>query len=286
MKLCFYKENNFGDKLNIWLWENLIPGVIDNDESTAFVGIGTLLNEHLPNKTRKAFKRVIFSTGVGYGKGLPQIDDSYKIYCVRGPLSAKALGLPTELAITDGAVLIRRLININSQKIYRFSYIPHYELAGEGWSKVCQQLGFGYIDPRWSTQKILSCINQTEVLLTEAMHGAIVADALRVPWVPIVTNPSILPFKWHDWCSSIGVEYQPVSMKRLQHPRQKIDILSPVRLARDWVRQKLVALQLAQIAKNSHPTLSSDNHIEQLTVKLEERLQQFKNDVQAGYFIY
>lgn len=299
MKLYYCKypdgRQNFGDALNLWLWDKLIPDVLDEDESTAFVGLGTLINDALPRRTPRARKRVIFSSGAGYGKGVPSIDDSYKIYCLRGPLSAQKIGVPAELAVTDGAVLLRRLINVNSDKTYRFAYMPHYDLAGEAWNCVCKQLGFAYIDPGWSIEKILSLINQTEVLLSEAMHGAIVADALRVPWIPIVTHPSILPFKWQDWCLSMGLEYKPVLMKRLHQPRgasggwakpsdSQVDILKPARLVRDWVRQKSAALQLDRIAKSTRPILSTDIQIERVTVELEERLQKFKNDVEAGYF--
>ncbi|RCJ40168.1 succinoglycan biosynthesis ketolase [Nostoc minutum NIES-26] len=285
MKLLYYQENNFGDRLNPWLWEKLLPGVIDDDETTAFVGIGTLINDKLPRKTKKALLRVIFSTGVGYGQGMPQLDDSYKIYCLRGPLSAQALNVSAKLAVTDGAVLIRKLFNYHSQKVYKFSYMPHYELAGIGWSLVCERLGFGYIDPRWSIEKVLLSISQTEVLFAEAMHGAIIADALRVPWVPIITNPTILQFKWQDWCQSIGVEYKPSYIKRLHHPRQKRDILYPVRLARDWARQQESKSQLLHIAQTIQPTLSSDITIENLTQEMYERLQEFKQDFEAGLFL-
>ncbi len=300
MKLYYCKypdgRQNFGDYLNLWLWEKLIPNVLDEDERTAFVGLGTLINDSLPRRTPRALRRVIFSTGAGYEKGMPDLDDSYRIYCLRGPLSAKAIDMPPELGVADGAILVRRLININSRKVHKFAYMPHYNFAGEGWKSVCEQLGFGYIDPSWPTEKVLSSINNTEILLCEAMHGAIVADALRVPWIPIVTHPTILPFKWQDWCLSIGVEYQPVPMKRLQQPREssggwakgsiskKVDILKTVRLARDWIRQKSAAAQLLQIAKTVHPTLSTDTQIERVTVELEERLQKFKDDVEAGYF--
>ncbi|GEA25926.1 exopolysaccharide glucosyl ketal-pyruvate-transferase [Microcystis aeruginosa NIES-4325] len=240
MKLRYYKlpkgERNFGDELNPWLWEKLIPGILDEDASVAFVGIGSLINNGLPQKTRYARKIVIFGTGVGYGKGVPKIDESYTIYCVRGLLSAQALGISEKLAITDGAVLIRQVFSNQSPKKYRFSYMPHYELAGKGWETVCQKLGFGYIDPRWSVEQVLSSISETEILLAEAMHGAIIADALRVPWLPITTNSSILAFKWQDWCSSIGVEYQPIRMKRLHHPKESLDILTPFRTIRDWNR--------------------------------------------------
>lgn len=49
MKLCYYKlpngEQNFGDSLNLWLWNKLIPGILDNNESVAFIGIGSLINK-------------------------------------------------------------------------------------------------------------------------------------------------------------------------------------------------------------------------------------------------
>ncbi|HBE20149.1 MAG TPA: succinoglycan biosynthesis ketolase [Cyanobacteria bacterium UBA11149] len=300
MKLYYCKypvgRQNFGDNLNLWLWDKLIPGILDDDESTAFVGLGTLINDSLPRRTSRARKRVIFSTGAGYEKGMPEIDSSYKIYCLRGPLSAEVMGVEAQLAVTDGAILVRRLIPINKHKIYKFSYMPHYNFAGEGWKSVCHQLGFGYVDPSSSTEEVLSAINNTEILLSEAMHGVIVADALRVPWIPIVTHPSILSFKWQDWCLSVGLEYQPVTMKRLHQPKgtsggwakqsvpQNLDIFKPARLFRDWLRQKSAALEMLRIAKTTQPKLSSDLKIERVTIELEERLQQFKNDVEAGYF--
>jgi succinoglycan biosynthesis protein ExoV len=288
MKLRYYKlpkgERNFGDELNPWLWEKLIPGILDEDASVAFVGIGSLINNGLPQKTRYARKIVIFGTGVGYGKGVPKIDESYTIYCVRGLLSAQALGISEKLAITDGAVLIRQVFSNQSPKKYRFSYMPHYELAGKGWETVCQKLGFGYIDPRWSVEQVLSSISETEILLAEAMHGAIIADALRVPWLPITTNSSILAFKWQDWCSSIGVEYQPIRMKRLHHPKESLDILTPFRTIRDWSCQKEAAQALKQAALSRSPVLSKDSRIEMLTNQLEEKLQDFKKDVVNGLF--
>mgnify|MGYP001797470249 CR=1 FL=1 len=288
MKLCYHKllngQKNFGDDLNPWIWEKLIPGVLDSDESVAFVGIGSLVNDGLPRRTRHASKRVIFGTGVGYGKSTLKLDESYKIYCLRGPLSAQALGVEDNLGVTDGAVLIRRIYNNTAKKVHRFSYMPHYELAGKGWELACKQLGFGYIDPRWTLEEVLSSISQTEVLLTEAMHGAIVADALRVPWVPIVTNSTILSFKWQDWCSSIGVEYKPNYIERLQHPREKQDFLTPIRLLRDWTRQKRAGKALKQVAMNQHPFLSKDSCIETLTEQLEEKLHLFQQDVKDGLF--
>jgi succinoglycan biosynthesis protein ExoV len=288
MKLFYHKlpntMKNFGDNLNPWLWNQLLPGILDEDQSTVFVGIGTLINENLPFRTEKARTRVIFGTGVGYGKHLPKIDYSYKIYCLRGPMSANSLGVSEELAITDPAVLITKILHPDTFKSHKFAYMPHHQLAGKGWEVVCQKLGFRYIDPGESIEEVVSSIVQTEVLLTEAMHGAIIADAFRIPWIPIVTSPIILPFKWQDWCSSVGLEYQPIYLDRLHHPRNKKDILLPVRATRDWFRQKEAAAKLLKAANNSSPMLSEDACIERLTTQLEERLDQFKADVRSGLF--
>ena len=192
MKLFYFSfpngMSNFGDDLNPWLWEKLLPGVFDQDNKSIFVGISTLLNDYVP----KANKTAVFASGVGYSKGLPAINESWKIYCVRGPLSAKKLGIDPQLAVTDGAVLIRKVYEPSTIKKTKFAYMPHITHiihGGNAWKDICEEAGISYIDPRWETEEVLSAICQTEVLLTEAMHGAIIADALRVPWIPVLTRP-------------------------------------------------------------------------------------------------
>jgi len=91
MKLHYFKSpqgiSNFGDDLNPWLWGKLLPGSFDDDHETIFIGLGTLLNRRLPPRSRT----VVFSAGVGYGVA-PEVDDSWKIYCVRGPPVGKSVG--------------------------------------------------------------------------------------------------------------------------------------------------------------------------------------------------
>ncbi|MBE9051485.1 polysaccharide pyruvyl transferase family protein [Nostocales cyanobacterium LEGE 11386] len=304
MKLFYFRFpkgiSNFGDNLNPWIWDQLLPGVFDEDKTTIFVGIGSLLNEYVP----KAQKTAVFGSGVGYGKRLPAIDESWKIYCVRGQLSAKALGVASEFAVTDSAVLIRRLYKQVSSKVNQFAYMPHIDHAIRGdstWKLICEQAGIAYIDPRWPIEQVLSAISQTEVLLAEAMHGAIVADALRVPWIPVFSSTRMLPFKWQDWCSTIDIEYQPQYVmpdSKLYPPgpgvrsslRHSINCAkqAPQRFFQAfWEGESnKMAIQLADIAKTSKPMLSSESRIEQLTVNLEEKLEQFKKDVASGYFYH
>lgn len=303
MKLFYFRFpngiSNFGDDLNPWIWERLLPGMFDQDKTTIFVGIGSLLNNYIP----KSYKTVVFGSGVGYGQSLPKVDDSWKIYCLRGPLSAKALGVGSELAVTDSALLVRRLYKQATSKVNRFAYMPHIDHAIRGdtfWKLICEEAEITYIDPRWQIEQVLSAISQTEVLLAEAMHGAIIADALRVPWVPISTSTRILPFKWQDWCSSIDLKYQPkylIPWKKLYPPGP--GVRSTLRHSMNCVKQspqqylkafcegkfKKMSVQLADIAKTAKPILSDESRIEQLTVELEERLEQFKKDMISGNLV-
>ncbi|MDJ0509943.1 MAG: polysaccharide pyruvyl transferase family protein [Crocosphaera sp.] len=286
MKIYYYKEQNFGDQLNPWLWNQILPGLIDNDEKIAFLGIGTLLNNVYLTKMKKARHKIIFSTGFGYGKqDNIDLDSTYKIYCVRGPLTAQKLGLPGKLAITDGALLVRGVFDYKSyKKKYKYAYMPHYQLAGDGWALACEKIGFGYIDPSWPVDKVLSSISETEILLAEAMHGAIIADTFRVPWIPIITNTSILKFKWLDWCASLGVDYQPAYMERLHHPREKLDLYTPVRRVRDVFRQSQAGKKLTEITKTYKPALSIQTKADECYDKLYGQLESLQKDMANGVF--
>ncbi|EDX78071.1 ExoV-like protein [Coleofasciculus chthonoplastes PCC 7420] len=302
-KLFYYHRrdrlNNFGDALNPWLWHQLLPDFFDQDETTIFVGIGTLLNSLLPHRLPKAERVIIFSSGVGYEKPLSVIPASWKIYSVRGPLSAQSLGLPANLAVADGAILIKRLFKSTGNKTHRFGFIPHIHHATYAdtiWQSICSDIGFKYIDPRDSVAQILSDIDQTQVLLAEAMHGAIAADALRVPWIPVHTSARILAFKWQDWCASMNVDYHPWYISPLIHayPPVARGIRSSMRATRHWFNwlkqnpwnglnyiggdQESVTMQLIRIAQTAQPRLSDEQQLEQRITELEEKLHQLSNE--------
>ncbi|MEM8612529.1 MAG: polysaccharide pyruvyl transferase family protein, partial [Cyanobacteria bacterium P01_H01_bin.105] len=216
MKIFYYRRRdgqpNFGDELNTWLWPQLLPDFFNSDESAQFIGTGTLLNHRLLERTMAAERLIIFSSGVGYEQPLSGIPLHWYIACVRGPLSASRLKLSPKKAITDGGILVRRCFNANGKKSTSHAFMPHIHHANFAdvvWKTLCEDVGISYIDPRWPIEQILEAISRTDVLLAEAMHGAIVADALRTAWIPIVTSPRILSFKWRDWCASIGVPYRP-----------------------------------------------------------------------------
>jgi hypothetical protein len=209
MKLYYFQssDGNFGDDLNAWLWPKLLGETFfDENSANLLVGIGTLLNHRIP----KAPRTIVFGSGFGYGS-LPAIDATWTFLCVRGPKTAEALHLPAELAITDPALLIypftKDLVRPQNKRV---GYIPHCDSAAAGdWHLVATEAGLHYIDPRWSVDRVMAEIGQCEYVVTEAMHGAIFSDAMRVPWVAASAYSYISAFKWQDWCASMELEYRP-----------------------------------------------------------------------------
>lgn len=60
---------------------------------------------------------------------------------------------------------------------------------------------------RWDISEIMRTISGAKLVIAEAMHAAIIADAYRVPWVSVATSSRINGFKWQDWASSLDMRH-------------------------------------------------------------------------------
>ena len=104
------------------------------------------------------------------------------------------------------------------------SVIPHHQtVATIDWKTVAKLGDIHFIDPRKNFFSVFEDIAQSECVLTESLHGAILADALRTPWQPFQMGHRFNMFKWHDWFKSIDIDIQAI---------QKYPILCSERLSR------------------------------------------------------
>jgi len=189
----------------------LLPGFFDDNENVRVSGIGTIITSAMP----PAKKWIVFSSGVGYG--YPPVnfgDSSWETLCVRGPLSAEILGLPKDKFITDGAALLNTLAEfqpLSDAERKGVIFVPHHHALVTGqWEKVCQQAGIEFVNPQSDAKTVIQKIRHAKLVLADAMHAAIIADALRVPWVPLITSSQINTFKWLDWTQTINTPYRPI----------------------------------------------------------------------------
>lgn len=298
MKLYYYidKRGNFGDDLNPWLWPKLIPNLINEDDSELFVGIGTLLNNNVPQSPNK----IVFGSGVGYGTALPSVDEKWKFYCVRGPLTAARLGLPCSYAITDPAALVSTLYRANDSKRSGIAFIPHHVSAWNlDWARVCRDVGVRYIDPRKDVDTVLGEISKSSAIITEAMHGAILADSFRIPWMPVILYDHILQAKWQDWAQSLDIEYSPIRLEGAWDPDYNFSKLDNFKIAskrllirvgadsKGWTppprkstKKEIESFvcNFGRLTRNVSLTLSKDANFDRALARLMERLNQVRHD--------
>jgi hypothetical protein len=214
MALRYYSPtNNFGDALNrAGLWESVVPAFADLAARYDVFGIGTLLSRRFVGESARKPK-VVLGSGCGYHTAA-RADASWRVAWVRGPLTAHICDVRRDDALTDPAYLLpfaRPDLPWRSHGRAGTVLMPHIDSdARADFRYLAQLLGFKYVAPTEPLEAIVAAFGAARRVVTESLHGAILADMLRVPWTPLVTHKRINTFKWRDYCASIDVPYCPV----------------------------------------------------------------------------
>lgn len=216
MELYYYKDPrlNFGDDLNAVLWPRILSKEMYEVDDVVVVGIGSILTEEWLGQFSDAGKRVIvLGSGTSYDRPPRNIRD-WSVQAVRGPLTASMIGMPDK-AITDGAILLaaaRDLMPVSEART-DIVFMPHHRsIRLSPWDKIARKAGLTFVTPEQPVEDVLAAFSRAKLIVTEAMHGAIVADTLRIPWIPVVISPAIDEFKWRDWCRSMEVPFEPIDL--------------------------------------------------------------------------
>lgn len=275
---------NFGDELNRVLLPRVFPNTFDDDPTSIFFGIGSLLG--YPKIKDDVLKhKIVFGTGAAMadaGQREPA-DKRWHFYAVRGPLTMRSYGLDKKLVITDLAVLVARYYHREGAPSFAFGYMPHIAEA-LNWSgllaKLCDEIGVRYIDPREEVESIIKAIGSVDCMICEAMHGAIVADSLRVPWIPVYTTPKPHRFKWTDWCASMGLDFSPIWVGNFASLLARIGVRGkPMENLAEMLFKKLLIR-----AQHSRQYLSSDTCLGDKLAAYDQVIDRFKSDHRKGCF--
>ncbi len=274
-------HRNFGDELNFLLWPRLLPDFFDQDEGTRFLGIGSILDGRHP----AAVTKLVAGSGYGGYEARVALDDTWIVHWVRGYRTARLLGLPPSLGIGDPASLIPLAGLSPPRDNLDFGFMPHFESAVRGaWREVAALAGVTLIDPRDDPLSIIAAIARCRVVMSEALHGIIVADALRVPWIAIRPFAAIHRSKWPDWAETLGLNIE----FRGLHPstaleRAHLSFLSDFHIGRTVLNRQAPRLlgiarerhiehaaNVLQAAARSEPRLSSDARLDEAQTRMME----------------
>jgi len=197
MQYVRWPKNNFGDNLNDIIFDRL--GVtnkiafkktnLQNLPPNTYLGLGTLLTNKLRSKT------TVCGSGVD-GNSVPSVPQDYLF--VRGKLSAQKLGISQDYALGDTAYFLTEFIQslAADKKTRKIGVIPHWQTNYTGADAIPVTL---------PVDEFIYRVSECEYIHAEAMHGAICADILRIPFTPVVLGRNFNHTKWLDWASVLEI---------------------------------------------------------------------------------
>jgi succinoglycan biosynthesis protein ExoV len=244
-------QRNFGDELNSLLWPRLLPNFFDLSEDTRFLGIGSILDDrHDPTATK-----LVAGSGYGGYEARVTLDATWIIHWVRGQCTARQLGLPPELGIGDPGSLVPLAGLAPPRENRDIGFMPHFESASRGaWREAAEVAGVTMIDPRGDPLEVLAAIGQCRVLMSEALHGVIVADSLRVPWIALQPLAPIHRPKWADWAGTLDLS---IAFRWLC-PSTVLERAHLTRLSRFHIGRRVLQRQAARLRD-----IARDRYIDQ-----------------------
>lgn len=217
MNLYYFKSRhgNFGDDLNQWLWPRLVRNLDVLTNADWLIGIGTIFDGRIDE-----LHGTKLVAGSGYrpsSLGKPSMQQTV-VAGVRGLLTCAELDIDTRYACGDPAIMLRQFKSPMSRHGGSVALIPHYQTASiMEMSRIAGLAGLDYIDPRWEVDRVIEAIRSADRVVTEAMHGAIVADAIGVPWQRVRLfnhvreDAESVDFKWKDWASMYDLDTTPAA---------------------------------------------------------------------------
>lgn len=299
------KKINFGDTLNEWLWPKVINKQFNNNDTSVFLGIGTIITQKRIKKieSTEAKKIILLSSGCWGSEEIALNKETWKFYGVRGPRTAKALGLTENAIIGDGASLLRNFYPKSHRKSGVIGFIPHH--GSEfflHWGDVCEKAGLKYISPQQHPESFINELQECEYIITEAMHGAIAADALRIQWKAVSFSPSFSAFKWYDWAEALNIRLSIhdipfVISKRIPANRMfeyflkyYLNIIFPskksdrINVYKEKINSNTTASLIQKLIelKESDFQLSTEEDLNRIFNKLNAAVHELNDDIQNG----
>jgi pyruvyltransferase len=208
----WYKaKNNFGDWLNLDVLSFLGVELFWSDAGNCqLMGIGSILNELLSN-TIKPSNSPVAIWGSGF-RSVIRKDRTLKrpvqVTAVRGRYTKSILenqfGVQCPAVYGDPGLFANELIVPKSKK-YRIGIIPHVSHTELNCFKKVNNDEDVLIDLTQEPIKVIEQISECEYIVSESLHGLIVADSLGIPNLRLrIMNKNLegVNFKFGDYYSA------------------------------------------------------------------------------------
>lgn len=266
---------NVGDDLNPYMWPKLFgPGFFDEQDSSLFLGVGSVLSVYSDFAKAKV-KKTVFGVGARSSWTMPKIDSTWDIRFVRGPKTATLIGGGVK-SISDPAIMLPHALpahdNVKDQKRASVvGFVPYFRTPDFAVEKICAALNWKLVSPHLEPEAFISKLTSCDFIVAEAMHGAILADSYRVPWIGVRIFNELFEgptsrFKWSDWLQSLDLcdsNVLQISPSSLRFVRKGLD--RPVRkfIFSAYLRDRVLDQIIARLEKeiSSDPWVVSNSGV-------------------------
>lgn len=196
---------NFGDDMNPGLFGELLGHkvrLISHRNAPHFLGMGSILERANPNS-------IVLGSGF-LSKPDPGLIDGDRVVAVRGALSAEGLRNASNVLLGDPMVLLPEISPLRRDPEGPTGLVPH--ISDVARAREMNLDGVKIIDPAENPWRVVQLIAGCSRILSQSLHGLIVADALQVPnvWLSPSQEMKGGAFKFEDYYSTLDAPKRPL----------------------------------------------------------------------------
>jgi len=221
VKAYWHQHDNFGDSLTRYWIERLTGREVQWTPANKadLIGCGSIV-EAIP----EGFTGIILGSGVMYETALRFDLKSADIRALRGPLTAKRIGV--DVPYGDMGLLFS-LFKSRWVPVYEVGTLPHYAVRDR------QELDHHYIDIMAGVESVVRHVSKCKRIISSSLHGIILADALGIENKWVYSDKVIgKGFKFRDYAASLGEDIEP-GVWRLGNQERIADIA-------EWLKEIVI----------------------------------------------
>lgn len=283
-RLVHYKANtgNVGDDFSEWLFSRYLGTALTEESDTLLFGVGSILDRRFDesfSNGKGIRRRLVFGSGARSATTLPDMTQGeWRIYCVRGPLTACALGLP-DRAVADPAILAPKF-RPGAPAPGSVGIVPYYTASHTMWEQIANKLGWTIVSPHLGVEDFLDALTRCSRVFCESMHGAIFADAYRIPWRPLSgtganSEGPTHAFKWTDWSAAMGTGFDSIRIPPISAFARK----GLIEIGKQQVKIGWIVRLLEKAARDDRFQLSQDTVLTSRQEQLESLMDKMRGDL-------
>ena len=228
-----------GGMINRWLWPRLTPGLRARVDDTLLLGCGGLID--VDNPALGDHDRIIvFGAGARGANRTPDVTGpEWDIRFVRGPETARVLGLGPERWLCDPAVLApalhggrgpeRRSLRVAR----RVALIPGPHVAAAAAQALAAGAGLSLIPMQDGAEAMFDALIACDAAICGDLIGAVIADAYGIPWRPLRSAAADDgdAFEWLDWSRSMALTPCAIDIPHLDPGAEGVAAEAAMRVA-------------------------------------------------------